>query len=66
MITVRDFDAFERIAEYVEHVPFDVTPQRLYNADMLYASVKLPDGTTTNYDAAVYQHFIKTGKARLR
>jgi len=62
MITVRDFDAFERIAEYVEHVPFDVTPQRLYNADMLYASVKLPDGTTTNYDAAVYQHFIKTGK----
>jgi len=53
MISVSDFHAFEHITEYLAGVPYDTTPRALYTPETLYNG---------GHDAAVYAHFLATGK----
>ena len=65
MITVHDFKAFESIMEYLDAVPFNVTPRQLYSALALYNRTIGGGGTEASaddYDQQVYRHFLRLGK----
>lgn len=64
MITVPDFRVLEKVEEYMREVPYDVTPQQLYNVDSLYKGFDHHDSNTFKqcYDTCVYQHYLSRGK----
>jgi len=64
MITISDFHALERIVDYMQGVPYDVTPRRLYSAESLYGSDFGEESFSLEqcYDQRTYQHFLRTGK----
>ena len=59
-----DRDSLTSLGEYLEYVPYDVSPHTLYNAGILYDGFDLKDESSASetFDAHVYQHFTKTGK----
>lgn len=61
---VRNTHHGQRIAEYLQSVPFAVDPQDLYSAKTLYAGLDLTNPQTFMecYDQKVYQHFLQKGK----
>ncbi|MCQ2212227.1 MAG: hypothetical protein MJZ36_01170 [Bacteroidaceae bacterium] len=63
MITKIDFE-FDRVANYMEFVPYDVTRKGLYTCSELYEgySPDQPNSYASCYDQQVYQHFLDTGK----
>ncbi|MBR3456443.1 MAG: LOG family protein [Bacteroidaceae bacterium] len=64
MITLPDYHVLEKAVGYLKEVPYDVTPQSLYNALSLYDTL-IADPTSPPeecYDLKVYQHFIDNGK----
>jgi predicted Rossmann-fold nucleotide-binding protein len=64
MITNSNYSGIIINDDYMEQVPYDVTPRQLYSAARLYAGYRMNDDATfsTCYDASVYRHFIQTGK----
>ena len=64
MITIPEYHLFEKAMDYLRQVPYNVTPQSLYNASSLYDTL-IADPTSPVdecYDLKVYHHFIDTGK----
>lgn len=63
MITRPTIDA-DRLANYLDFVPFDVTKDSLYNAATLYQGydIEHPETYATCYDQQVYRHYIDNGK----
>ena len=61
---VRNTHHGQRIAEYLQSVPFAVDPLDLYSAKTLYAGLDLTNPQTFMecYDQKVYQHFLQKGK----
>ena len=53
------------VKEYLEHVPYDVSVNKLYSAESLYAGYDFeqPDTFQSCYDTQVYQHYLKLGKS---
>ena len=64
MITIPDYHVLEKSMDYLRQVPFDVTPQSLYNASILYDTLQAdPKSPVENcYDQRVYHHYIDNGK----
>ena len=54
----------QRIADYMNAVPFFVDPQDVYTTDKLYAGLDLaqPETFSQCYDQQVYSHFLAQGK----
>lgn len=54
----------QRIADYMNAVPFFVDPQDVYTTDKLYAGLDLaqPETFSKCYDQQVYSHFLAQGK----
>lgn len=54
----------QRIADYLEAVPFVVDPHELYSTQTLYAGLDItrPESFEQCYDQRVYQHFLAQGK----
>ena len=54
----------QRIADYMNAVPFFVDPQDIYTTDKLYAGLDLaqPETFSQCYDQQVYSHFLAQGK----
>lgn len=54
----------QRIADYMNAVPFFVDPQGVYTTDKLYAGLDLaqPETFSQCYDQQVYSHFLAQGK----
>jgi len=63
MITRPTVDV-DRLANYLDLVPFDVSKEELYNAQSLYNGYDLehPETFDTCYDQQVYKHYIDNGK----
>jgi len=64
MITIPDFHVVERLMDYMQEVPYNVTPRSLYSPTDLYDAIDVEDEASVDncYDQKVYKHFIKMGK----
>ena len=53
------------IKEYLEKVPYDVSLNKLYSAESLYAGYdyECPETFDTCHDSKVYKHYLKLGKS---
>ena len=63
MITHPEID-IARLKNFMQYVPYDVTPGGLYTPATLYAGYSLlhPETFHDTYDQQVYRYFIETGK----
>ena len=64
MISIDNVGALVDVASYMDSVPYDVTPRKLYSAEELYKGYSPDDDSSfsTCYDTLTYNHYVKTGK----
>lgn len=64
MITDPNFSEINSIVAYLQRVPFDIAPKRLYDGTSLYHGYVPGDDDSFKscFDTGVYNHFIEKGK----